>query len=302
MMVQWLKRTRSLSLGACAALLVAAGASRAGDNDGELRALVEQQNKQIQALKEKLDALATAPVARTNTAEPAAAVDPDAVKKIVADYLKDNPGAGMPPSVQTGYSTTTGFVIRSAPDPQYVKWEDDCKIPFELRVRGRIQLDYYGYKTTDRVNHQTNRSPLPGAGDNTVRLADCSQLEIKRTRLQFFGTVFDPKSGEYVFSEQKPIAIKAMKFLVDLYKTTSPPASVEWGWTEYRTAFVKGQVAMTNEWGAVVQMAAEQNPEMLGKMGVFPFPGPNAAEKPTAALSGGYYYLVGKSTPDKVAA
>ena len=40
------------------------------------------------------------------------AVDPDAVKKIVADYLKDNPGAGMPPSVQTGYSTTTGFVIR----------------------------------------------------------------------------------------------------------------------------------------------------------------------------------------------
>ena len=42
MMVQWLKRTRSLSLGACAALLVAAGASRAGDNDGELRALVRR--------------------------------------------------------------------------------------------------------------------------------------------------------------------------------------------------------------------------------------------------------------------
>ncbi|HEV3119497.1 MAG TPA: hypothetical protein VGY58_20740, partial [Gemmataceae bacterium] len=192
MMVQWLKRTRFLSLGACAALLVAAGASRAVDNDVELRALIEQQNKQIQALKEKLDALATAPVARTNTAEPAAAVDPDAVKKIVGDYLKENPGAGMPPGVQTGYSTTTGFVIRSAPDPQYVKWDDDCKIPFELRVRGRIQLDYYNYKTTDLVNHQSNRSPVPGAGGNTVRLADFSQLEIKRTRLQFFGTVFDP--------------------------------------------------------------------------------------------------------------
>jgi multiple sugar transport system substrate-binding protein len=116
------------------------------------------------------------------------------------------------------------------------------------------------------------------------------------------GTIFDPKSGEYVFTEQKPLAVKAMKFLVDLYKAASPPASAEWGWTEYRTAFVKGQVAMTNEWGAVVQMAVEQNPDMLGKMDVFPFPGPIADQKPAAALNGGYYYLVGKSTPEKVAA
>ena len=49
--------------------------------------------------------------------------------------------------------------------------------------------------------------------------------------------------------------------MIDLYKAASPPASIEWSWAEYRTAFVKGQVAMTNEWGAVVQMAAEQNPD-----------------------------------------
>ena len=186
---QWLKRFPKLPLAVCAALLASGGAGHAGDNDADLRALVEQQSKQIQALKEKLDAVASTPT-RTSTADPAAAVDSDAVKKIVADYLKENPGAGMPPSVQTGYSPTTGFVIRSAPDPKYVKWEDDCKIPFELRFRGRIQLDYYGYKVTDRDNHVTNRPATANA--NAVRLADESQLEIKRTRFVFAGTAFDP--------------------------------------------------------------------------------------------------------------
>lgn len=116
------------------------------------------------------------------------------------------------------------------------------------------------------------------------------------------GTVFDPKTGEYVFGKQKPLAVKSLQFLVDLYKAASPPASVEWSWSEYRTAFVKGQVAMTNEWGAVVQMAQEQNPGIVKEMGVFPFPGLTADKKPAAALNGGYYYVIGKSTPQKIAA
>jgi ABC-type glycerol-3-phosphate transport system substrate-binding protein len=116
------------------------------------------------------------------------------------------------------------------------------------------------------------------------------------------GTIFDPKTGEYVFGDQKPLAEKALAFMIDLYKAASPPASVEWSWAEYRTAFVKGQVAMTNEWGAVVQMAAEQNPDALSHFDVFPFPGPSAERKPVASLGGGYYYLVGRSSPEKVAA
>jgi ABC-type glycerol-3-phosphate transport system substrate-binding protein len=133
-----------------------------------------------------------------------------------------------------------------------------------------------------------------------------SALVAPQTYFQIFysagGTIFDPKTGNYVFGDQKDIAVKSLRFLVDLYKAASPPSSVEWSWSEYRTAFVKGQVAMTNEWGAVVQLAVEQNPEMLKNMGVFPFPGPTADKKPAAALNGGYYYLVGKSTPEKVAA
>src|SRR5215468_11434966 len=57
------------------------------------------------------------------------------------------------------------------------------------------------------------------------------------------GTIFDPKTGEYVFGEQKEIAIKSLAFMIALYKAASPPASVEWSWAEYRIAFVKGQVA-----------------------------------------------------------
>lgn len=127
-----------------------------------------------------------------------------------------------------------------------------------------------------------------------------------QTFFQFFyaagGTVMDPKTGEYVFGDQRQIAIDSLRFMIELYKAASPPASVEWGWNEFRTAFVKGQAAMTNEWGAVVQMAVEQNPEMVDKMSVFPFPAPTADKKPGASLSGGYYYLVGKSTPEKEAA
>jgi ABC-type glycerol-3-phosphate transport system substrate-binding protein len=114
------------------------------------------------------------------------------------------------------------------------------------------------------------------------------------------GTIFDPKTGEYVFGNEKPLAAKALSFMIDLYKAASPPASVEWSWAEYRTAFVKGRVSMTNEWGAVVQMAQEQNPELLSTFGVFPFPGPTATQKPAASLGGGYYYLVGKSSPERV--
>lgn len=131
-------------------------------------------------------------------------------------------------------------------------------------------------------------------------------LVAPQTYFQIFysagGTIFDPKTGEYVFGDQKELAAKSLQYMIDLYKAASPPASIEWSWAEFRTAFVKGQVAMTNEWGAVVQMAVEQNPSILDKIDVFPFPAPTADKKPAAALNGGYYYLIGRSSPEKVAA
>lgn len=131
-------------------------------------------------------------------------------------------------------------------------------------------------------------------------------LVAPQTFFQFFyaagGTIFDPETGEYVFDEQKDIAIESLAFMLELYEEASPPASVSWTWSDFRNAFVQGQLAMTNEWGAVVLIAAEQNPEMLENMGVFPFPAPEEGEEPAAALNGGYYYLVSESTDEKEAA
>jgi hypothetical protein len=162
----------------------------------ELRARVESQGKQIAETAQKIAALREqldrSDAQRASPQPPAASrPNPDAVKKVVSDYLKDNPGAGMPPGVQTGFFSGQGFVIRSAPDPAYAAWDDESKIPFELRIRGRLQAGYYGYKATDDANHQTG-AHQQAQDANTHRFADFSQLEVKRMMLMFEGTAFDP--------------------------------------------------------------------------------------------------------------
>lgn len=103
----------------------------------------------------------------------------------MVDYLSDNPGTGMSPSVQTGYFPGAGFVIRSAPGPRYVRCNDECRIPFELRFRDRLNLKYDFYKVTDDLNHQTDTRVEPPRGN-------LSRLEVKRLRLIWEGTAFDP--------------------------------------------------------------------------------------------------------------
>jgi hypothetical protein len=195
----------AILVGVAAALLGPTAAGRAGDAEAELRALIEQQNRQIQEqnkqledLKRRLDGLSTQTTTNANAdAKPGdkkddkAKIDEDAVKKVVGDYLKDNPGAGVPPGVQTGFFSGQGFVIRSAPDPAFRPWDDESKIPFELRIRGRIQADYYGYKVTDDANHETG-AHQQSQDANAHRFADFSQLEVKRMRLIFEGNAFDP--------------------------------------------------------------------------------------------------------------
>lgn len=196
--MRWIRFTRFRGwLAGSMVLLVAAGVSRA--DEAELRALIEKQNQQIDALKKEMEqqkaaqaaaqavtpTAAQAPAAGQAPAGSQAALDDSAVKKIVADYLKDNPGAGMPYGVQTGYDPASGFAIRSAPAPTYTNWADESRIPFELRFRGRIQTDYYGYKVTDHLNHLTLGAVDPPVGD-------FSQLEVKRLRVIWEGTAFDP--------------------------------------------------------------------------------------------------------------
>jgi hypothetical protein len=209
---------RRYALGTCLAVTLGTGLARAGEEAADLRNLAEQQQQQIEELRQRIAAREAARAAEAAEAADdkdapkdagRVVIDPASVNKIIADYLKDNPGAGMPPGVQTGYSTATGFAIRSPNNPPYVNWQDESKIPFEMRIRGRIQIPYYYYKVTDDFDHQRNRLTYPTAtassGNGGLTAAnnpwgvpganstgDFSILELKRTRLIFEGSVFDP--------------------------------------------------------------------------------------------------------------
>ena len=164
-------------------LLAAVGRGLAQD-DAELRRLAAENQLKLEALKQQLQAAQAAPPAAQ------AALDDSAVQRIVGEYLKDRPGAGMPSGVQTGYALGQGFVIRSAPNPPYANWDDESKIPFEIRFRARFQASYIRFKTTDPVNHVTNVRAVANA--NADRLPDFSQLEIKRMNFIWEGSAFDP--------------------------------------------------------------------------------------------------------------
>ncbi len=159
-------------------------------------------------------------------------------------------------------------------------------------------------ETAAKLTRDTNGDGAPDLYGFAVPMSRA--LVAPQTYFQFFyaagGTIFDPETGEYVFDQHRDVAIDSLEYMIELYKKASPPASLEWAWGDFRNAYVQGQVAMTNEWGAVVLIAAEQNPDMLEKMGVFALPAPTSDKKPAASLNGGYYYLVGKSTPEKEAA
>src|SRR5262245_25235140 len=169
MVTRWLTRSCKTALWSCTAAIAFAGGAHA-DETAELKAQLAAQQQQIEQLRKLIEqntvrpATAEAPAAAApETPAAPAPLDAAEVQKIVANYLQDHPGAGMPPSVQTGFETGKGFVIRSTNDPTYVKWQDDSKIPFELRIRGRIQSTYDYYKVTDSHNHLTGLD----TGNNT---------------------------------------------------------------------------------------------------------------------------------------
>lgn len=208
------------AMATAAVLLVGTATLPAAEPDGDLRTLIELQRQQLEAQKRQLEEqsklleeqgrklddlkkrIDTTPTAAHGEEEdgPAPAAPPEglgeeAVRKLIADFLQENPGAGMPPGVQTGYTVAPltprigpgGFVIRSAPNPSYVNWKDDCRIPFELRLRGRLQLAYVGFDSNDSVNHLTE---LPNTSG--VTFTNYSQLVAKRINLIAEGTAFDP--------------------------------------------------------------------------------------------------------------
>jgi hypothetical protein len=175
-------------LGTWVILATLGGTVRADDAE-ELRKQVEQLSRRIEELERQLADTQPSTEEIEDRSPPAAAkryvIDPAILQKLAADYLKENPGAGMPPGVQTGYFAGQGFVVRSPPTPTYTNWQDECPIPFTLHIRGLAQFGYDFYKVTDKLDHLTSQLVAVPTGD-------FSQLEVKRARLDFFGTAFTP--------------------------------------------------------------------------------------------------------------
>ena len=232
----FLKKAAGSCLTLCVTAALCWGQEKSpADEVKALRELIQQQQKQINELSERLNHTITMPqpiqpiqpaqAAQPPGAEPIPApkggepipppkgaepIPPPAkalgakdVQSIIADYLKANPGAGLPSGVQTGYSMGTGFYVKSVPNPDYNNWSDQSGIPWEMRFRGRIQANYDFYKVQDNYNHLTkqfynnpNSVPPPIANPmNTVgpyTVGDFSTIEVKRMRLIWEGNIFTP--------------------------------------------------------------------------------------------------------------
>ncbi len=116
--------------------------------------------------------------------------------------------------------------------------------------------------------------------------------------------VFNPETGEYEFGSKKAEAIEALNAMVEMYQLASPPSSINWAWSDYRSAFVEGKTAMTPGWGAEIAMAKSENPDMLDNIGIFPFPaGPSSEQTPADTVGDAKSICLIKGTDaDKTAA
>jgi len=102
---------------------------------------------------------------------------------------------------------------------------------------------------------------------------------------------FDPQTGEYIFGKNKKKATEVLDYMINLYHAASPPSSIEWAWSEFRNALVEGNVAMVLDMGAVILMAQNNNPGMVGNLGCFDFPGINGNK--SASFGGSYNFVAG---------
>jgi ABC-type glycerol-3-phosphate transport system substrate-binding protein len=110
------------------------------------------------------------------------------------------------------------------------------------------------------------------------------------------------EDGTFTLGDDPAAVEAAIQYIADVYAAgVSPEAAINWAWNDFRGAFVQGSVAMTIDNGAVVGLAADENPDMLSKMSAFPIPGPVAGTPGQGNLGGGYTFMVGKSNSDREA-
>lgn len=180
MLRDWFTGVRKYSLGACVVLAAAASTGRA-DDAAELRKLIEEQSKQIQELKQRLDA-GQQPV--NAGADAAASKEGDAaVKKIVADYLAEQDAKKKAADAAAkAKADEEGFKVGSNLN-MTARWRPDAGILFS--TPNNDYTFHVGFRTQfDTVWFNQNNNLRPGSqvGD----LQDGSFF--RRTRVNFDGT------------------------------------------------------------------------------------------------------------------
>jgi len=164
-----LKGLRPLFAGACVVLTLAAGRGRAGDNDAELRSLVEQQSKQIaeqqkqlEALRQRLDAAEMIKAQPTSGHEPG--LNDVSVQKIVADYLEEKEkkekaeaGAQQAKIDEDGYKVGTILGISGKFDQNGYPWFYTPNKDFTMHIGSWVQYDNVFWTQTPKLR------AVPGA-------------------------------------------------------------------------------------------------------------------------------------------
>jgi phosphate-selective porin OprO and OprP len=164
----WLKGVRKYYVCACLILAAVTGTSKAGDDTADLRKLVEEQSKQIQALKERLDNTATTPVNAENQAQ----LDEGSVRKIVNDYMKEQDVKKNEAKAQKeaeGYGVAEDLSISTRWNPligRGLEFSTPAK-DFIIHIGGRYYEDFVAFdqsQLSNVKNYTTNTPSGIGAG------------------------------------------------------------------------------------------------------------------------------------------
>jgi phosphate-selective porin OprO/OprP len=185
-------RSRCLAW-SCAALLAFAGASHAGDSEAELRALIErqgklleQQGKQIEELKRRLETInSTTPPVEAAKEEGAPALDPDAVRKIVSGFLKEEEQTKKKAEEEKKKQaeidgSVVGSDLKMGVSWRHGMWAETADKAFRIHVGGRTQIDAVWLTAPDDVQFGRN---------GTGRIND--GVNFRRARLEVDGTIYE---------------------------------------------------------------------------------------------------------------
>ncbi len=151
---------------ACFVLLSGAGVSRADDKEEALRAEIDRQKKELEELKQRLDALTSRSAGEAAPAEQGqGTLDQSAVRGIVADYLKeqdkkkkDDEAKAKQKADEEGYKVGTLLGMSARWDTSSATWKlETPNKDFVFHAGYRFQLDNVYFDQNPEITQRANQ-------------------------------------------------------------------------------------------------------------------------------------------------